>query len=158
MLYAQVARKNGAILRWPLRGEQLGDLLNVTLPKDQASLEAMDLSDYNIYPVPGAELPPSSGPGKKFQLAEPVWDGGKLVRQFNEVDRTPEELATAIRDMRKRRNGLLRNSDWSQMVGDITPELKQAFVDYRQALRDLPSNTKDPFNIQWPESPDDAEG
>ena len=31
-----------------------------------------------------------------------------------------------------------------------TEEVKQAYVEYRQALRDLPENTEDPSNITWP--------
>ena len=34
-----------------------------------------------------------------------------------------------------------------------TPESKQAWLDYRQALRDLPANTTDPLNPVWPEAP-----
>ena len=30
---------------------------------------------------------------------------------------------------------------------------KQAWLDYRQALRDLPANTTDPENPIWPEAP-----
>ena len=34
-----------------------------------------------------------------------------------------------------------------------TPEAKQAWLDYRQALRDLPANTTDPENPVWPQAP-----
>jgi len=34
-----------------------------------------------------------------------------------------------------------------------TPEIKQAWLDYRQALRDIPTNTTDPENPMWPEAP-----
>ena len=34
-----------------------------------------------------------------------------------------------------------------------TPEIKQAWLDYRQSLRDLPSNTEDPTNPVWPTPP-----
>ena len=35
----------------------------------------------------------------------------------------------------------------------MTEEVKQAWLDYRQALRDLPANTSDPSNPVWPYSP-----
>ena len=35
-----------------------------------------------------------------------------------------------------------------------TEEAKQAWLDYRQALRDLPSNTTDPENPIWPTPPE----
>ena len=34
-----------------------------------------------------------------------------------------------------------------------TPEARQAWLDYRQALRDLPSVTEDPANPVWPAQP-----
>jgi hypothetical protein len=34
------------------------------------------------------------------------------------------------------------------------PEKKQAWLDYRQALRDLPANTEDPENPVWPIPPE----
>ena len=39
--------------------------------------------------------------------------------------------------------------DWPH----ATEEVKQAWLDYRQALRDLPSNTTDPENPVWPQAP-----
>jgi len=32
--------------------------------------------------------------------------------------------------------------------------MSEARTAYRQALRDLPSNTTDPFNVTWPINPD----
>jgi len=56
--------------------------------------------------------------------------------------------------LRKRRNELLLNSDYTQLpdspLGDAK---KQEWATYRQALRDLPT-TADPSNITWPTEPD----
>jgi hypothetical protein len=54
--------------------------------------------------------------------------------------------------LRLRRNLLLGASD-SKMVSDAPWDLSPWFA-YRQALRDLPANIKDPRNVQWPVSPD----
>ena len=56
--------------------------------------------------------------------------------------------------LRYERNIRLTNSDWV-MLSDIsmTTEKKEEWVTYRQALRDLPSNTTDPENITWPNTP-----
>jgi len=37
---------------------------------------------------------------------------------------------------------------------DVTGIDKQAWADYRQVLRDLPSTAVDPKNPVWPETPD----
>ena len=50
------------------------------------------------------------------------------------------------------RNKLLDNSD-KYTIPDwphSTQEVKQEWVKYRQNLRDLPSNTDDPYNPNWP--------
>jgi hypothetical protein len=54
--------------------------------------------------------------------------------------------------LRYRRNLLLGASDM-KMVSDAPWDLSPWFT-YRQALRDLPANVKDPRNVQWPVSPD----
>ena len=45
-------------------------------------------------------------------------------------------------EMRKLRNNFLRASDWTQMADSpLTAEKKAEWATYRQALRDLPSNS-----------------
>mgnify|MGYP001047198071 CR=1 FL=1 len=57
--------------------------------------------------------------------------------------------------LRQQRNILLDKSDKYVTIDypHPTPETKQAWLDYRQALRDLPANTTDPSNPIWPEPP-----
>lgn len=54
--------------------------------------------------------------------------------------------------LRRERNARLFESDWTQ-VADAPPDTKQGYRAYRQALRDLPENTDDPFNPVWPDEP-----
>ena len=57
----------------------------------------------------------------------------------------------SLRDLR---NFKLRECDWVVMSDVTIPhEIKQAWLDYRQALRDLPANTTDPENPVWPVAP-----
>lgn len=53
------------------------------------------------------------------------------------------------RDKRLAQTDYLFSSDYPHP----TEETKQAWVDYRQALRDLPANTTDPANPVWPTAP-----
>jgi hypothetical protein len=77
---------------------------------------------------------------------------------------TPEEEAEHIarstargwEKLRERRNDRLSESDiyvqpdrWET----YTPGKKDEWSSYRQALRDLPSNTTDPYNPIWPVKP-----
>ena len=63
--------------------------------------------------------------------------------------------AQPLKELRTKRNTLLEQTD-KYIVADWphpTPEVRQAWIDYRQALRDLPSVTEDPANPVWPVQP-----
>jgi hypothetical protein len=63
---------------------------------------------------------------------------------------------TNVLTLRKQRNRFLDETD-KYIVADYphpTPEKKQEWLDYRQALRDLPTVTEDPANPVWPVPPE----
>ena len=62
-----------------------------------------------------------------------------------------KEISRAWYNLRKERNYLLRDSDWTQVPD--APVDAAAWAVYRQQLRDLPANTTDPRNVVWPEPP-----
>ena len=70
-------------------------------------------------------------------------------------NRTTSELAHAHEEaclnFRLIRNAKLSACDWTQIPD--APVDKAAWAIYRQALRDLPSNTVDPLNPVWPTPP-----
>jgi hypothetical protein len=52
------------------------------------------------------------------------------------------------------RNNLLKESDWTA-IPDANPKpSKEAWLTYRQALRDLPQTFKDPSEVIWPTKPE----
>ena len=56
--------------------------------------------------------------------------------------------------LRKQRNSLLFMSDYTQLNDAVlTDSKKTEWINYRQQLRDLPSNTSDPANPTWPTEP-----
>jgi len=61
--------------------------------------------------------------------------------------------------LRRKRNRLLAETDWVSMkaldasIDGLGIQLPQVWMDYRQALRDLPANTTDPANPDWPVKP-----
>ena len=57
--------------------------------------------------------------------------------------------------LRVERNKRLTKTDYLATIDypHPTEEAKQAWLDYRQALRDLPANTTDPENPVWPQAP-----
>ena len=76
-----------------------------------------------------------------------------------EIDMTADEIAQlqteaingAWSTLRAQRDRLLAESDWTVLADSPTPTA--AWKTYRQALRDLPDNTTDPFNVVWPTPP-----
>jgi len=63
---------------------------------------------------------------------------------------TEYETAKPWEDLRSERNRRLAETDW-WASSDLTMSDEQR--SYRQALRDLPSNTSDPSNPSWPTKP-----
>jgi hypothetical protein len=63
--------------------------------------------------------------------------------------------AQPLVELRTKRNTVLDQSDKYATIDypHATPEKKQEWLDYRQALRDLPSVTEDPANPVWPTAP-----
>ena len=58
--------------------------------------------------------------------------------------------------LRKRRNRFLDETDKYMTIDypHASDEVRQAWLDYRQALRDLPANTEDPKDPEWPAVPE----
>tara|TARA_R100000773_G_C4219636_1_gene118227 strand:- start:16 stop:285 length:270 start_codon:yes stop_codon:yes gene_type:complete len=72
------------------------------------------------------------------------------IAKHNANAPTQEEiLADKWQDIRRQRNGKLAATDW-RASSDLT--LSDAWKTYRQALRDVPTQS-DPDNIAWPTEP-----
>lgn len=76
------------------------------------------------------------------------WDYASNLDQMP-ADQLPAEWVWER--LRLRRDGLLAQSDF-RMVTDA-PWDQASWVEYRQALRDLPANTTDPRLAVWPVQP-----
>tara|TARA_B110000971_G_C19890866_1_gene445234 strand:- start:77 stop:439 length:363 start_codon:yes stop_codon:yes gene_type:complete len=64
--------------------------------------------------------------------------------------------AQPLKELREERNRRITQTDYLATIDypHATPEKKQEWFDYRQALRDLPSTTEDPTNVVWPTPPE----
>ena len=87
--------------------------------------------------------------GKPFQFDQ-------SAAELAYVDLVAEDNFKALRT---RRNQLLTETDWVTLKATddsndgLGIQLPQVWMDYRQALRDLPANTVDPANPVWPTKP-----
>lgn len=75
-----------------------------------------------------------------------TWD---FASPFDPAEGIPDDYVWER--LRIKRNNDLAASDWTQVAD--APVDKTAWANYRQALRDLPANTVDPRQANWPIAP-----
>jgi len=88
-------------------------------------------------------------------------DGNQIQLDQAKVDAAAIIVAQeqALTQLRARRDQLLAETDWVTLkaidasIDGLGIQLPQVWMDYRQALRDLPANTTDPTNPVWPIKP-----
>ena len=75
------------------------------------------------------------------------------LQEIEDVRVEAEVMLEWIR-IRRQRDSLLKNTDWTQLNNSpLTPELVTAWAAYRQELRDLPQVFDDPDFVIWPDEP-----
>lgn len=78
-------------------------------------------------------------------------DGEWIIPEPITINKTPDEL---WEDIKAKRDGLLRNSDFSVLPDvPIDNAKKQEWIVYRQMLRDLPELYTNPDDVIWPTAP-----
>lgn len=82
------------------------------------------------------------------------WEPIKKRLQSFCVHQEDRNLKAAWKALREERHKRLSECDWTQLQDVKLNNLqKLIWTEYRQCLRDLPQNTKDPYNPLWPTSP-----
>ena len=86
---------------------------------------------------------PDTGEVDTDQVGQPLygneWEVAHTVQNM--------EQATAEANVRSKRDGLLSETDW-MALSDVT--MSDTVTAYRQALRDIPSQSGFPFSVTWP--------
>lgn len=76
------------------------------------------------------------------------------ITLIQDPSKVQAKLDLAWADLRARRNQLLAACDWTQLVDThMSQDRKEAWAEYRQALRDLPETATDPTQVNWPLDP-----
>ena len=70
-------------------------------------------------------------------------------------DELDELKSRAWHDLRDMRNVYLKRTDWWELPSQSPMSAERTA--YRKALRDLPANTTDPFDVTWPTPPEDID-
>lgn len=74
----------------------------------------------------------------EWDAEEVAWAAGADARKAVEV--------------RAERNKKLAATDWTQ-TADVPQAVKDSYVSYRQALRDVPTQSGFPWTVTWPDAP-----
>ena len=80
-------------------------------------------------------------------------------RVLEEQKRAELAAKLPMQQLRAERDRRLAETDWVTLkaidasIDGFGVQLPQVWMDYRQALRDLPANTVDPANPVWPTKP-----
>lgn len=83
-------------------------------------------------------------------LVNGVWTQTWVTHQKSaeQLQADTDEQAESVR---QERNSKLKNSDWTQVAD--APVDKAVWATYRQALRDISTQTGFPWEITWPDAP-----
>jgi len=81
----------------------------------------------------------------------PVFVDGETTAADQEAEYHAAKDAEQAKSVREQRNTKLSDCDWTQLA-DSTAD-KAAWAAYRQALRDVPSQSSFPWDITWPDAP-----
>lgn len=80
---------------------------------------------------------------------------GKWYTKYSVADMDAEAIAAKdaeqAKAVRADRNKRLADSDWTQLID--APVDRQAWLVYRQELRDISAQPGFPWDVQWPEMP-----
>ena len=82
---------------------------------------------------------------------------GKWYTKYSVSDMTAEAKtaldASQAKSMRNQRDRLIAETDWTQGK-DIADSVSAKYTTYRQALRNVPTQSGFPWTVQWPTKPE----
>ena len=107
---------------------------------------------HSVIPDPNVEVPHQD----KVDAIKVLEDGAQMPIIENGLLKVVARPAyiPAMDEVRLRRNSLLRASDYTQTQDyPVMSGQQQAWVEYRQKLRDIPQDFPNPQDVVWPEAP-----
>ena len=126
-------------------GQLRKDNPNVSFPR---AIPDETLAEYDVYNLKLAQYPSYNEKTQYVEKGDIEQVDGEWIQQWNVIDKPILGLA---REIRKERDQLLTESDWTQVAD--APVDQTAWATYRQALRDVPSQEGFPSDVTWPTKP-----
>lgn len=146
---------NGTVDTYPYSVGQLRrDNANTSFPK---RIPDEMLADWGVYPVTYTDAPSiDERTQKREQETQPSLVNGVWTVSWTVSSKTAEEIQQYDDDVaagvRSQRDSLLAASDWTQVPD--APVDQAAWRTYRQALRDVTTQSGFPHEVTWPVKPE----
>ena len=138
--------ENGAVEEFPyLLGKLKQDNPNTSFP---ASIPEATLNSYGVFTVTEVIKPTCDYATHEVVENDPVLTDGVWTQSWS-VNQRPTEVASGY--VRNERNQRLADTDHHALSD--TAAMTTEMSTYRQALRDVPSQSGFPFSVTWPTKP-----
>jgi len=135
--------------------ELIGNIVfSPTIYQTAESLTDEQRQEFNVYLIEEAAIPSVSSTQKLGSIVYTLKDN-VVEKSYTVIDKTSEEIAqeTAYKalQVRAERRVKLAESDWTHLT-DSTVN-KTEWATYRQALRDITTQSGFPLTVEWPTPP-----
>ena len=138
--------ENGAVEEFPyLLGKLKQDNPNTSFP---ASIPEATLNSYGVFTATEVTKPTCDYATHEVVENDPVLTDGVWTQSWS-VNQRPTEVASGY--VRNERNQRLADTDHHALSD--TAAMTTEMSTYRQALRDVPSQSGFPFSVTWPTKP-----
>lgn len=128
--------------------------------EDSQWLIVQDVTESQLRPVFDGEQPVLDENGDQVYENQDVVVGQEVVvdealKAQILAERAQQETENQWAELRRQRDSLLLESDWTQLAdAPLDAPKKAEWATYRQTLRDLPANTVDPETPAFPAKPE----
>lgn len=113
------------------------------------------LAEFEVYTMQESLSPYYDFAKEKVEEGSPLQQDNVWVQSWNiiplNLEEVEERLIGQSESIRIKRNQLLNECDWTQVLDAPVDQVIWAI--YRQALRDITTQEGFPWSVQWPEQP-----
>jgi hypothetical protein len=152
MFFAVV--QNNTVVEYPLTYDNVYNRFLNPAGKPMGFMDTEYLLSCGVVRVKPQDFP-TVAPTDIVMSPQPKFINGEWVEIYEVRAMTPQEIAqnepALTATAREQRKILLQQSDWTQ-ISDATVD-KISWATYRQALRDITTQSGFPWNITWPAPP-----
>lgn len=106
------------------------------------------LPEFGVVQVQPAPAPTFDSATHRVRHVTPRLEGDQYIEAWELIPLPLEQAQTNVRSLRDQK---LAACDWTQIAD--APVDRDAWAQYRQALRDIPTQEGFPYNVSWPTSP-----